>query len=649
MSEIPTIRYRLRVKEGRERSLALHHPWLFSGAIEEVEALDGAEPGDLGDVVDSAGQFLARGTVHPESQILCRVLSWRDEPIDRDFFRRRVERALALRSTLFEAKTTNAYRAVNAEGDELPGLIVDRYHDVLAVQTLTVGMRRLRPLWLDALEELLAPRAIVERGPGAAQESLGSDDGDGTVLRGTLASPELSILEHGLSFSFDVAGGQKTGFYLDQRENRALAGQLAAGRRVLDLFGYTGGFAIHAGRGGAREVVAVESSGPARQLALRNWKQNGLSESIYESASGDAFEYLRKHDGKFDLLVLDPPPLARDRSSVERALRAYKDLLLWAFVRATPGAHILAFSCSQHVSADLFQKVVFGAARDAGAEAQTLGRLGAGADHPVHLDHPQGEYLKGLWLRALVPGEAPGPGGRPRPPRPAAKPVPKRPAARPEPRRREPTARETSRPREPMRAEESRPPTPRPPRPKPQDRPRTEDRPRIWRDPDLYDEGEDRRGPRRERGGPTPRPRSRDPLEGGREEDRPRRPRPGSRPIGGRPSGPRPQGSRPAGGARPGSSRPGGARPGGSRPGGSRPSGGRPGGSRPGSPRPTGSRPGGSRPGGAPPGGRRGGGTRPRGSGSDSDRARPPRPGGRPRPGGSGRDTGRPRRKERDR
>lgn len=401
------IRYRLRLKKGRERSLELGHPWLFTGAIDEIQALPGAESGDLGDVVDSNGRFLARGTVQPDSQIVCRILVWEDAPIDRDFFVERLAAARRWRDECISADHTDAYRLVHSEGDELPGLIVDRYGPLLVVQTLTAGMHRLQPLWLDALEETLAPEAIVERGQEGRREPVA--DGPAVVLRGSYAHTLLEVREHGLRYRFDALGGQKTGLYLDQRENRALVRRHAAGARVLDLFGYVGGFGIAAGAGGAAEVTVVDSSAPALAFARVNWESNGLAPELLRTHDVDGFEFLRRTEETWDRIVLDPPPLARTRTSLERALRAYKDLNLWALVRARPGALIWTFTCSQQVSHDLFQKVVFGAARDVGASVQWLARLGAGPDHPVHLDHPQGEYLKGLWLRVLQPGRAPRP------------------------------------------------------------------------------------------------------------------------------------------------------------------------------------------------------------------------------------------------
>jgi 23S rRNA (cytosine1962-C5)-methyltransferase len=396
-------RYRLRLRAGRDRSVRQRHPWIFSGAVEEIEALEDAVPGDVGDVVDASGSFLARGTVHPGSQIVCRILTWKQRPIDRKLFEERIDRALTLREPLFRSGHTTAYRVINAEGDELPGLIADRYHHWLVVQTLTPGMLRFRDLWLDVLADRLGMQAIVERGEQASREPLPGGE-TGGVLRGLIPADPVRVMENGLTFAVDVMGGQKTGFYLDQRANRERCARFATGRDVLNVFGYTGGFSVYAGHAGARRVVEVETSSAARELARENWTANGLDPSLLKQEHADAFEFLRRCKDDFDVIVLDPPPLARHRGALEKALRAYKDLHLHAFRCARRDAFIFTFSCSQHVTADLFQKVVFGAAVDAGARVQWVERLGAGLDHPVHLNHPQGEYLKGLLLRVLAPG-----------------------------------------------------------------------------------------------------------------------------------------------------------------------------------------------------------------------------------------------------
>lgn len=399
-------RYRLRLRSGRDRSVRQGHPWIFSGAVEEVEALEGAVAGDVGDVIDAGGKFLARGTVHPDSQIVCRLLTWKPQPIDHDFFAERIDRALALREPLFRSGHTTAYRVLNAEGDELPGLIADRYHHWVVVQTLTAGMLRFRELWLDVLIDRLGPQAVVERGEQASREPMAETE-PGGVLRGLIPAEPVRVMENGLTFAVDVMGGQKTGFYLDQRSNRERCARFAPGRDVLNVFGYTGGFSVYAGHAGARHVTEVETSSGARELARENWIANGLDPSTLTQESGDAFEFLRSCQDDFDVIVLDPPPLARHRGALEKALRAYKDLHLHAFRCARPDAWIFTFSCSQHVDAGLFQKVVFGASVDAGARVQWVEKLGAGLDHPIHLNHPQGEYLKGMLLRVLAPGARP--------------------------------------------------------------------------------------------------------------------------------------------------------------------------------------------------------------------------------------------------
>ena len=402
MSEV---RHRIRLRPGRERAVLAGHPWVFSGAAEEVHSLPGAVDGDLCDVTDAAGTWIARGTLHARSQILCRILTWREEPIDTPFFRRRVAQAAALRGALETAAETDAYRLVNAEGDRLPGLIVDRYADVLSVQCLTIGMDRLRDLWLEALRLEIEPAAIVDA-TGSAPREPGLPERR-EVLHGEIPSVAIPIRENGHRFQVPIFGGQKTGFYLDQRENRALFASIAEGKDVLDGHAYTGAFGVYAGAAGARRVVLVESSEPALDRARRHWAENDLAEERAVFVHADIGRHLRETHEEFDAIVLDPPPFARTRGSVDRAARAYKDVNLWALRRLRPGGFLMTFSCSQHVDADLFQKILFGAARDARASLQWARRLGAGIDHPVHLDHPQGEYLKGMLLRLLDRREAP--------------------------------------------------------------------------------------------------------------------------------------------------------------------------------------------------------------------------------------------------
>lgn len=398
------VRHRLILRPGREASVAGRHPWIFSGAVERVESLPDAVDGDLCDLMDSKGRWLARGTLHRSSQIVCRILTFRDEPIDAGFFRRRLEEAEALRRVWIDPERTDSYRLVNAEADRLPGLIVDRYADCLVTQCLTSGMDRLTELWCEALDDLFRPRVIVDRRDRATRDAALA--GRREAIRGTMPGGPVWIREEGLRFRVSLDLGQKTGFYLDQRENRSLVRSLAAGRRVLNGFAYTGGFGVFAGAGGASRVVQVESSPWALEEARVHWRENGLDEERVGFVREDLFRFLRSTEESYDLIVLDPPPYAKDRGSVDRAARAYKDLNLWGLRRLRPGGLLLTFSCSQHIGPDLFQKILFGAALDARASCQWIRRLGPAADHPVHLDHPQGEYLKGFMLRLIERDDA---------------------------------------------------------------------------------------------------------------------------------------------------------------------------------------------------------------------------------------------------
>ncbi|MBI3786597.1 MAG: class I SAM-dependent rRNA methyltransferase [Deltaproteobacteria bacterium] len=384
------------LKPGRDRSVRLGHPWIFSGGIDSPPS--GGEAGEVAVVLAADGSFLGRGYVNRSCAIAVRLLTHDDEPIDASFLLRRVATARALREAVLPA-ATDAYRLINGEGDLLPGFVVDVYGGVVVVQCLTAGATRLQPLLIEALQSVLAPQAIYERSGGAVRREEGLGPAE-RVLAGSLAEDAITISENGLRFLVDVRGGQKTGFFLDQRDNRQLARALAGGRRVLNAFAYSGAFAVYAAAGSAGAVVSVDSSKPALELARRNWAANDLrSESDFVEA--DVFRYLRDSTGEFDFLILDPPALVKRRQDVARGARAYKDLHLCAFRLAQPGALVLTFSCSQHVSPELFCKIVQGAAVDVRREVQVLRHLGAGPDHPVHAAHPEGNYLSGLLLRVL--------------------------------------------------------------------------------------------------------------------------------------------------------------------------------------------------------------------------------------------------------
>jgi len=384
----------IHLKPRRERPLLLGHPWIFSGAIADLDPH--LEPGTLVAIHSAQGELLGRGYVNPRCAIAARVLTRADEPIDAAFFQRRVAAALALRRAVVPAEA-DTYRVINGEGDFLPGFVADVYGPAVVLQCLTAGAARLKSYIVEALRGALAPAGIYERSGGGVRREEGLQPEEG-VLSGDVPAEPVLVHECGVRFLVDLRGGQKTGFFLDQRDNRMLARQLARGRSVLNAFAYTGAFAVYAGAGQAGHVVSVESSGRALDLARRNWAANGLAESATEFVEADVFQYLRETDRTFELLILDPPALVKRRQEVARGARAYKDLHLWAFRRAAPGAYVLTFSCSPHVSAELFWKIVQGAAVDAHRSVQVLRHLGPGADHPTSLAHAEGEYLKGMLL-----------------------------------------------------------------------------------------------------------------------------------------------------------------------------------------------------------------------------------------------------------
>ena len=387
------------LKPGREKSLLRRHPWIFSGAIERV---DGAPlSGDTLPVRDSAGNFLGWAACNPNSQIAARVWSWREaDKIDADFFRGKIAIALAVRNEMGLGQNSNGVRLIHAESDGLPGLIVDRYGDVLVMQIGSAGPERWRDTIADLLQERCDPMCIYERSDSDSRALEGLAPRSG-ALRGILPD-NVEVTENGLRFKVDVAAGQKTGFYLDQCDNRALTETLAAGRDVLNCFCYTGGFSLYALRGGAKSVLSIDASEEALQIAQHNLVLNELDQSRAEWQCADVFQALRTlrdQNRKFGLIILDPPKFAPTAAFAEKAARGYKDINLLAFKLLKPGGLLCTYSCSGGISEDLFQKIVAGAALDAGVDAQIVHHLHASADHPVLLSFPEGAYLKGLVLR----------------------------------------------------------------------------------------------------------------------------------------------------------------------------------------------------------------------------------------------------------
>lgn len=385
---------------GKERPVQQRHPWVFSGAVARVQGYVGQ--GDAVDIADAGGEWLARGTWSSGSQIRARLFTWQpDQPLDADLLRSRIERALAGRQRAGYADADTAARLIYAESDGLPGLIVDRYADYLVVQLLTQGMAARAELITGLLAELASPRGIYERSDAEVREKEHLPPREG-LLWGQEPPEQIVSRQLGdLRLAVDLRAGQKTGAYLDQALNRLRVASHCAGQEVLDCFCYTGGFTVAAARAGARQITAIDSSAPALEQVRANLALNGLATPV-ELVDGDVFRLLRqyRHEGRqFDLVILDPPKFAHAHGQLERAARGYKDINLIAMQILRPGGTLATFSCSGLVSADLFQKIVFGAAIDARRDAQVIERLTQAPDHPVLLTFPEGEYLKGLICR----------------------------------------------------------------------------------------------------------------------------------------------------------------------------------------------------------------------------------------------------------
>ncbi len=388
------------LKPDRQRSLERRHPWIFSGAVAKINGEPGA--GETVIIKSSDGKFLAYAGWSPTSQIVARVWSFDEaDRIDTPFLRARLQASIARRTALLQSGETNAVRLVHAESDGLPGLIVDQYAEVLVVQILTAGAERWRDTLVEGLRELTGCTAIFERSDAEVRELEGLPPRAGALFGAAPAEP-IHIQEHGVKYLVDVVLGQKTGFYLDQRDNRRRVMDLAKNKKVLNAFCYTGGFSIGALRAGAQSVLSIDSSESALVLAQKNLVLNGFTEDQATWWEGDVFQALRTLRDKaehFDLVVLDPPKFAPTASHVEKASRAYKDINLLALKLLASDGLLVTFSCSGGVNADLFQKIVAGAAVDAKVDAQIIARLGASADHPASVHFPEGEYLKGLILK----------------------------------------------------------------------------------------------------------------------------------------------------------------------------------------------------------------------------------------------------------
>jgi 23S rRNA (cytosine1962-C5)-methyltransferase len=394
----------LILQAGKEKSLLRHHPWIFAGSVAGFEGR--ARPGDTVDVVAGggryAGQVLAKAAWSPASQIRARVWTFDpQETVDHAFFKRRIATAVARRAALPELAGQDGVRLIHAESDGLPGLIADRYGDTVVVQLTSAGTDKWRAAIADSLQKATGCARIYDRSDSEVRAREGLEPQSGWLLGD--GDPRIVIDEHGVRMAVDVATGHKTGFYLDQRENRLMLRSLAAGRRVLNCYCYTGGFSLQALAGGAREVISVDSSAPALALAAENLALNPQLDAARAGwLDANVSEELRRRRDAgetFDLIVLDPPKFAPSAAHVERASRAYKDINLNAFKLLAPGGLLMTYSCSGGIGAELFQQIVAGAALDARRDAAIVKRLQGAADHPVALTFPEGEYLKGLLVQ----------------------------------------------------------------------------------------------------------------------------------------------------------------------------------------------------------------------------------------------------------
>ena len=389
------------LKPRREESVLRYHPWIFSGAIAQV--CGNPAEGDLVSVCSSDGQLLCCGHYQVGS-IAVRILSFDEDPTQPDFWLRMLTRAYKLREAygLAQSSQTNCYRLVHGEGDGLPGLIIDYYDGVCVLQAHSVGMFRAKAAICEALKNLYGERlkAVYDKSSGTAPFKAGLELVDGYLWQAPhWDAQEQSVLENGKRFLVNWAEGQKTGFFLDQRENRAAVGRLSEGRRVLNLFCYTGGFSIYALCGGAAHVDSVDSSQRAMDMVERNVALNGFGPERHSSYCTDAIDFVKNiPDGAYDLIIVDPPAFAKHRGALKNALRAYQRLNAAAIAKVAPGGFVFTFSCSQVVDKEAFALAVFSAAAETGRCVRILDRLNQPADHSVNIYHPEGEYLKGLLL-----------------------------------------------------------------------------------------------------------------------------------------------------------------------------------------------------------------------------------------------------------
>jgi 23S rRNA (cytosine1962-C5)-methyltransferase len=387
------------LKPGRERSLLRHHPWIFTGAVSDVYGSPKA--GETVEVISSNDELLGKAAYSPNSNIIGRIWTWDPkEQVNPQLLERRLKKAIELRLKIPDLIPSNAMRLVHAESDGLPGLVLDQYGDVLVVQFLTAGVEYWRNSLVEIIQKLTNTHSIYERSDVDVRKLEGLSFSTGLLFGNEINKP-IIVIENGLKFLVNITEGHKTGYYLDQRDNRRLARKISTGRKVLDCFSYTGGFAVNTLAGNAKSITLVESSNTALTIAMKNFSINNLDTNNIELVEQDVFKYLRtmRDMGEhFDLIILDPPKFAPTVSQAQHAARGYKDINLLALKLLNKGGLLMTFSCSSGVSEELFQKIVAGAALDAQADTVILNRLHQAVDHPVALNFPEGAYLKGFLI-----------------------------------------------------------------------------------------------------------------------------------------------------------------------------------------------------------------------------------------------------------
>jgi 23S rRNA (cytosine1962-C5)-methyltransferase len=391
----------VKLKKGRDKSFNRKHPWIFSGAVDSVK--DVSQNGETVKIISGDGKILGSGSYSLHSQISVRVLSFNpEEIIDKEFILQRIESAIQFRKQIVDNSITNAYRIINAESDSLPGVVVDKYADFLVCQFLSAGAEFWKKDIVEILINLFKPTGIFERSDVSVREKEGLPQSKG-ALYGRAPEALIEIIENGNTFLVDIINGHKTGFYIDQRDNRKLLEKFSDGNEILNCFSFTGGFSVYALKAGASKVINVDSSEEALILAEKNFSLNGINPSKYENVNDDVFKYLRKlrdANKQFDVIILDPPKFAESVSQVEKASRGYKDINLLAFKLLKKNGTLFTFSCSGHIVTDLFNKIIADAAADSGREVHILKYLTQSPDHSILTSFPEGLYLKGIVCKA---------------------------------------------------------------------------------------------------------------------------------------------------------------------------------------------------------------------------------------------------------